>query len=169
MPIVIVATENVQKVKAVYKAFMEYFDEEVIMETVKVESGVPKQPVNSETIRGAEKRINNVKRKVNKKYDYIVAVEGGIMYLGRDWYNMQFVLIEDSTGKRSSGISQAFCIPHKYVKSVINSSINQVFVKQFQQPGDGLSVITHGIIERRDCIKQGTIMALAGLLNGDIW
>ena len=79
MPIVIVATENVQKVKAVYKAFMEYFDEEVIMETVKVESGVPKQPVNSETIRGAEKRINNVKRKVNKKYDYIVAVEGGIM------------------------------------------------------------------------------------------
>lgn len=173
MPIVIVVTENEVKRDAIYDAFKEYFYyEEINIEMIKVLSNVPRQPFDQETILGANQRIKNLKKEIldnKKEYDYLVAVEAGVIQLEENWYNIQFILIENKEGKQSSGFSQAFMIPAQYINTVKNTSINTVFKRLFGEERDGLYIITHGITERAKCIKDGTVMALAGLVNGERW
>lgn len=169
---IFVATENIMKTQAVKETFKEYFDEETNVEMVSASSEVPRQPINEATIIGAQNRIKNLKSLLEERkqqYDFLVAVEGGIVQLRQNWYNIQFVLIENNHGKRSSGISQAFEIPTKYIDKAKATSINVVFANIFGKEKDGLEIITHGLTERTESIRQGVRMALAGLLNGEKW
>lgn len=169
---VIVGTENPQKRKAIEVAFTKYFDD-VSVKMVSVSSGVPKQPIgDSEIVRGAENRIRNLKPLfASNKFDYLVSVEAGIMRIGKRYYNMQYVLIENTkTGKKSTGTSQLLEVPKKYVKIAVKSSINNVFRRLFGNDKiDGVSLLTHNEVERENLICNGAIMALAGQINGEKW
>ncbi len=168
---VIIGTENPQKRDAIRDAFEIYFDE-VNVKMISVSSDVSKQPINSEITRGAENRINNMKLLVTKeKCDFLVSVEAGIMRIGKRYYNLQYVLVENmETGKKSTGISQMMEIPKKYVKLAARTSVNNVFRIIFgDDKEDGISRLTRGEAERGALIRNGAVMALAGQLNGCAW
>ena len=172
MPTVIVASDNKVKRNAINDAFKEYFSERINIKMISVLSDVPRQPFGQETVMGAKRRMKKLKKCTKKfqiKYDFLVAVEAGVINLNGYWYNIQFVLIEDSKGKESSGISQGFCIPPQYISKVKATSINRVFVDLFGERKDWLEVITHEYSNRRKCIKDATVMALAGVVNGPEW
>lgn len=172
MTSVLLGTENPQKKEAIREAFRYYFGDELKVDMVSVDSEVPKQPRDSEIIRGAENRIRNMHMlETSKKCDYLVSVEAGIVQMGKRYYNLQYVLIEDTkTGKKSTGISQMFEVPGKYVNFALKSSINNVFRTLFGGDRvDGVSILTRGAAERGSMIREGAVMALAGQLNGDIW
>lgn len=169
---IIIATENPQKRDAVREAFKIYVDDEINVNMISVSSEVPKQPINSQIIRGAENRIRNMKSLIaGENYDFLVSVEAGIMQIGKRYYNLQYVLVENArTGKKSTGTSQLLEIPKKYIKLAKNSSINNVFRNIFGcDKEDGISILTRGGTERGAMIQNGAVMALAGQLNGDIW
>lgn len=169
---VIIGTENPQKREAVKEAFRLYFGNEVNVEMVNVSSDVPKQPLNSQIMEGAENRIRNMKHSVRvEDYDFFVSVEAGILQIGNKSYNVQYVVVEDAkTGKKSTGISQMIEIPPQYVEFALKTSINNVFRMIFGNDlTDGISILTRGNIERKGLIKSGAVMALAGQVNQDIW
>lgn len=168
---VIVGTGNPQKRDAIRDAFEIYFDD-VNVTMINVSSEVPKQPMNSEITRGAENRINNMKPLVvEEKCDFLVSVEAGIMRIGKRYYNLQYVLIENvKTGKKSTGISQMLEIPKRHIKLAAKTSINNVFRKVFGNDKiDGISIFTRGEAERGKLIQNGAVMALAGQLNCPEW
>lgn len=169
---VIIGTENPQKREAVREAFEIYFGSEINVEMINVSSDVPKQPLNSQIMEGAENRIRNLKHFIrDEEYDFLVSIEAGIMQIGLRYYNMQYVVVENAkTGKRSTGISQMIEIPQKYVNFAVKTSINNVFRMIFGNDlTDGITILTKGEIERRGLIKSGAVMALAGQVNSDIW
>ena len=172
MTIVIVGTENPQKREAIRDAFEYYFGDDLKVDMVSVDSEVPKQPRDSEIIRGAENRIRNMhKLETSKKCDYLVSVEAGIMEIDNRYYNLQYVLIENTkTGKKSTGISQMLEVPGKHVDVAIGTSINNLFRTLFGGDSvDGVSILTRGATERGAMIRGGAVMALAGQLNGETW
>lgn len=168
---VIIGTENPQKRDAIRDAFEIYFHD-VNVTMISVSSDVPKQPMNSEITRGAENRINNMKPLVSdEKCDFLVSVEAGIMRIGKRYYNLQYVLVENmKTGKKSTGISQMMEIPKRHIKLATKTSINNVFRTIFgDDKVDGISRLTRGEAERGALIRNGAVMALAGQLNGSAW
>ena len=165
---VIIGTENPQKRDAIRDAFEIYFDD-VNVTMLSVSSEVPKQPMNLEIPRGAENRIRNMKPLVSdEKCDFLVSVEAGIMQIGKRYYNLQYILVENmKTGKKSTGISQMMEIPKKHIKLARKTSINNVFRNVFGDDKiDGISILTKGETERGALIRNGAVMALAGQLNG---
>lgn len=163
---VVIGTENPQKRDAIRNAFEIYFDN-VNVSMLSVSSEVPKQPMNSEIPRGAENRIRNMKPLVTNddQCDFLVSVEAGIMKIGRRYYNLQYILVENvKTGKKTTGISQMIEIPKKYIKLARKTSINNVF-RTVLGDANGISGLTKGEVDRGVLIRDGAIMALAGQLN----
>lgn len=162
MTIVKVATSNPTKIEAIKKVFGFYFKDLKIIPQ-KTKSGVPEQPINEDVYRGAENRIEGLKNG-NEKYDYLVSCEGGLVNNFGQWFNVQVVMVEDSKGKKSTGLSPAYPIPDKYVDKIINSSLAEVLDEIFQGKG-GIRKLTGGQVTRFDLVVQGTQMALTGIVN----
>lgn len=165
MTIVKVGTAKLTKAEAIQEAFERYFtDVQVIVNDVP--SGVPRQPVDEEVFQGAKNRIEELRK--GEKYDYIVACEGGLMYQYGHWFNVQVVMVEAKDGKNGLGLSQGFEVPSKYIEEIRTTSISKVLDRIFDGKG-GVRMLTQSDITRKDLIKDGTIMALTRIINGDIW
>lgn len=162
MTIVKVATTNPTKIEAIEKVFKFYFEDLQIIPQ-KTESGVPEQPINADVYRGAENRIKGLKKEKDH-YDYLVSCEGGLVRNFGQWFNVQVVMVEDSNGKKSTGLSPAYPIPDKYVDRIINSSLAEVLDEIFEGKG-GIRKLTGGQVTRFDLVMQGTQMALTGIMN----
>ena len=166
MTIVKVATKNQVKIEAIMKAFERYFKEVKII-PYDVKSGVPSQPINEDVFKGAQNRIDNLKKVDSLQYDYLVSCEGGLVEEFGHWFNLQVVQIERNDGKTGIGLSQGCQIPHKYIKEIRSTSISKLFNRLFGKKG-GISVLTCGQLNRKDLVENGTIMALTRFLN-DAW
>lgn len=165
MTYVKVATKNLVKLTGVMKAFQRYF-EEVKVDGEDAKSNVPEQPINEDVFIGAENRLKSLRN--TTKYDYLVSIEGGLIEFFGVWFNVQVVIVQDSKGNKGVGLSQGYQIPLEYVDEAIHTSVAQVLDKIFEGKG-GISVLTKNQFTRESLITDGTIMALAKVLNSNIW
>lgn len=165
MTIVKVASKNSVKIDAINTAFNRYFKDVKII-SQNVESGVPDQPINDDVFKGAKNRLQALKNDSN--YDYLVSCEGGLLQLAGHWFNVQVVIIEDRNGYQGIGLSQGYEIPSEYIREAINTSVAEVLDRKFGGKG-GISVLTRGYETRASLIQDGTVMALAKVLNSKIW
>ena len=161
-----VASYNIRKMIAIRRAFERYFDE-VIVQGFDVSSDVPSQPVNDDVMKGAIKRLENLKA-ITRDYDFLVSCEGGVICQGGKWFNQHIVLIENKAGKQSFGLSPSFPIPKKYIEEVKATSIAKTLDRIFEGKG-GIRKLTRGAYTREKLVEEGTIMALTGFLNEEIW
>lgn len=161
-----VGTVNPVKIAAITAAFEHYF-ENVQVRGYEVNSHVPKQPIDQEVYAGAENRLQELKGD-NEEYDYLVSCEAGLISQYGHWFNVQIVLIEDKTGKRGFGMSQGFEIPRQYVQEAIHSSVSKVLDRVWDGKG-GMRILSKGQMTREIMVRDGTIMALTRVLNGEIW
>ncbi len=162
---VAVATLNQAKIGAVEQVFQRYF-KEVEVKGCSVPSGVQDQPCNQEVMQGALNRLESLK-KVSEA-DFFVAIEGGLICQGGKWFNQQIVLVEAQDGKQSWGLSPSYPIPEKYIKEAKATSVADVLDRIFEGKG-GIRVLTQGAMTRENLIEDAVIMALTGVLNGDLW
>lgn len=165
MTTVKVASKNSVKLYAINTAFNRFFNDVKII-SQNVESGVPDQPINDDVFEGAKNRLEALKD--DSDYDYLVSCEGGLLQLAGHWFNVQVVMIKDRHGNQGMGMSQGYEIPLKYVEEAINTSVADVLDRLFDRKG-GISVLTRGYETRASLIQDGTVMALAKVLNSDIW
>lgn len=163
MTSIMIATENRTKRKAIEDAFlnfgMELFPR---FDNVYADSGVSRQPFDDDVFIGAENRLKSIKKSYSA--DYYIACESGILKIYNTYYNVQYVIIEDKNGKRSTGLSQGFPIPEEYIDDIKATSLADVMDRIFKGKG-GIRMLTNNLFTREKLIHDATIMALTGMKN----
>lgn len=173
---ILVGSKNKVKIEAAKEAFLEYF-EDVEVIGVPVESNVPDEPVNEEIYKGAQNRVNNLRRYAeenNLDVDYFVAVESGISNSLGKWLIINFAVIGDKEGFDSYGTSPGFPVPDKYVDRIIKEDLGIVMDDIFKEDDlrskqGGIGLLTKGKIDRKCLSRYAFLMALTEIINGDIW
>jgi len=171
--LVAVGSDNPVKIKAVERAFSRAFgDVEVI--PVRVDSGVPPQPIDEEGLTGA---INRAKRSIEEvpSADYGVGIEGCLVHLFGRYFCTGFVAIVDRSGRLGVGASGWFQCPKTFVPKMLDGEElgdlidAHVGRKDVKRSEGAIGVFTRGLVTRVDLYEHGVYMALARFLAGDAW
>lgn len=173
---VLIGTKNPGKIKGATLALEKYYKNIEIV-GVAVPSDVSEQPLNIDTYKGAENRVNHLieyAKKNNIKADLFMAVESGMVNTFNDWAITNIAIIKDSRGNKSFGTSASFPVPQRLVKSIIETDLGKVMDKLFTKDNlhngtGGVGLLTHGVITRVDLTMQAFVMALTKFVNNEIW
>ena len=173
---ILMGTKNPGKVQGAKEAFEKYFDN-IEIEGIKVSSEVGDQPINEEILQGAQNRVKNLKRYAkenNIKADLYISSEAGITNLLGEWIDINLAVIENDDGVQSTGISQGFPIPDKYIDEIRKTELGKLMDKIFNgqelpKAKGGISYLTKGEVSRIDLTRNAFVMALTKYINGDIW
>ena len=176
--IIKIGTENPSKVTAVMEAFAEYkeFDDAKFY-SIKTDSGVSDQPKTLiETIEGARNRAMNA----FNRCDISIGLESGLMnvpYTNTGYFDICIATIYD--GKNYySGAGPGFEYPKKVISDIINTGMNatdsfyknEYTTKKNIGAEEGIvSVVTKGVIDRKEYHKLSIIMALIQYRNKDMY
>lgn len=173
---ILMGTKNPGKIEGAKQAFENYF-ESVEIEGIKVSSEVSDQPFNEEIIAGAKNRVKNLReyaRENDLDIDFYISSEAGIMNYFGEWIDVNIAYVEDKEGLSSTGLSQGFPIPEKYIEEIRATELGEVMDKIFsgtglgQQKG-GISFLTKDKITRIELTRGAFIMALIKYINDDTW
>ena len=122
-----IATNSVDKINGIILAFSRYFQIEVTeMDVVhcSAKSGVPEQPFNEETFRGAINRVNSLIS--NEDFDYYVSCEAGIENVLDLYFNVQVVCIYENKSKEYFfGKSAGWQIPSKDIELIRKTDLDK--------------------------------------------
>jgi len=167
---VAVGSDNPVKVEAVRRAFNRFFDEVKVI-GVKVESGVPPQPINGDVIQGAKNRAS--KALALTKADYAVGIEGGVFGILGSYYCAAYVYILDEKGRGTSGMTGWFECPRRIVHRLLMGEELGFLMQDITGIEDikrgigAVGYLTRGVITRTDFYEHAVIMALTSVLGGD--
>jgi inosine/xanthosine triphosphatase len=175
--LVLVGSKNPVKVESVRDAFEKFYPN-VIVNGFEVSSGVPDQPVNEDTFKGALKRAESLLI-INKENglgaQFFIGIEGGIINLFGRWFFVGCICIMDEMGKVGFGTSSHFSLPMNIIDkllsgielgSVIDSITGQ---HNSKQKSGAIGFLTKDVITRKDLYTQGIITALIPFLNKDLF
>jgi len=113
MKTVIVASTNPVKVEVAKRAFAGVFlNEEFNFIAVKSDSGVPDQPMDDETHRGAHNRLDFVVAK-HPEADFWISQEGGLFKEGSRLFNRAWIAVRDKEGFVAQAATSSFYLPQK--------------------------------------------------------
>jgi inosine/xanthosine triphosphatase len=169
---VAVGSENPVKIAAVEEVFSKVFGSVEVV-SILIDSGVPPQPFGLDTLRGAENRAKRALEATGA--DYGVGIEGGLIELGGQWYNLGFVAIVDKGGFLGTGTSGWFELPPSFVERLrggeeLAGVVDSFFgVKGVGRTEGAVGVLTGNRVTRRDLYVHGLYMAMIPLLNKKIW
>lgn len=174
---ILVGSENPVKLEAVKDAFIFYFDKVEVI-GIKVPSGVPDQPINDETLRGAENRAAILKE-LNKTErldaDFFIGVEGGIVEKYGRWFAFGGMCIMDIKGNKSFGTSAHFELPDEVTKRLLErEELGEVMdeimrLKNTKQKMGAIGFFTKGIMNRKELYIPGIISALVPFNHPDMY
>jgi len=165
---IIVGSVNPVKINAVREAFLKYY-KDFLVEGIKVDSFVHRQPKNYETFEGAENRalelvkINNTEM---LQADFFVGIEGGIMKHVDKWFAFGCMCIIDKKMNKSFGTSPHFQIPNEVaVRLLAGEELGEVMdeimkMKNTKQNLGAIGFFTNGVINRTQLYVPGIIAAL---------
>jgi inosine/xanthosine triphosphatase len=165
---ILVGSDNPVKIEAVREAFSHYY-EEVEIVSFEVESGVPDQPVNDDTYKGAENRANElvvINERKNLNADFFVGVEGGILQVYQRWFGFGCMCIINKDGNKSFGTSAHFELPNNVTERLLQGEelgnvMDEVQNKQNTKQKQGaIGYFTAGVMNRKELYVPGLISAL---------
>jgi inosine/xanthosine triphosphatase len=166
---VIVGSTNPTKVRGVKLAFEQFFDEVDIVEK-DVESGVPPQPFDGETLRGA---IERAKKSYEGWADFSVGIEAGLFKVDRTitgYVDFQVAAVYDGT-RVGIGFGPGFEYPPSVVEEVISGKeVGEVMeaitgIEDLGKKFGAVYYLTKGAVSRSDLSKLAVTMALIPFIN----
>jgi inosine/xanthosine triphosphatase len=166
--IILVGSKNPVKLKAVEEAFSLYFDS-IDVVGLQIESGVPDQPIDDETFKGAENRAKELQKLndvENFNADFFIGIEGGIQQTYNKWFAFGCMCIIHKSGKTSFGTSAHFELPDIVTKQLLErKELGHVMDEIMQQEntkqkGGAISYFTNGKMSRKELYISGIISAL---------
>ena len=172
----LIGTKNPGKIKGATDALNSFF-EGIEVVGVPVSSDVPDQPVNDETLIGAQNRVNNLisyAKENNIEADFFIAIESGLCNIYGNWHIINFAVIKDKNGYESVGTSSGFPVPKKYINDIKEKGLGSVIDRLLNTDNirnsiGGISYLTHEKLSRIDLTREAFIMALTQFINGNLW
>ena len=169
---VFVASKNPVKIACTQEGFSKYFsDVEVV--GVPVDSGVPDQPFNEDTFKGAENRALALKEQ--QEGDYFVGIEGGLFEHYNRWFAVGIVCVMDKNGKKGFGLSPHFQLPPKLMPILLAGKELGVLMNEImdeentKQKGGAVNFFTKGQIDRTQMYVPAVITALIPFLREEFF
>ncbi len=171
---IVIASENPVKVAVAKAAFARVFpDEGFMFVPVKSVSGVPDQPVNEETTKGALNRLAYVQQ-LHPQADYWMSQEGGIHTEGHRYYCRAVIAVSDSSCYTAVAETAKFYLPTGIVELImrddmeLGQAIDTFFAQKNTKHGIGaVGYMTDGLITREAYYEQAAIIALSELKHKD--
>ena len=173
--VVAVGSENPVKVAAVRAVFSRIFSAVNVL-AVKVNSGVPPQPFNEDTVRGAVNRAKEALRRCHA--DFGVGIEAGLFsmpkvkFLKTGFVDVQWCAIADSEGRISLGCGPGFEHPPAVIERVLREGveIEQAFEaltgeKNIGERAGAVGFLSKNLTNRREITEMCVLMALIPMLN----
>ncbi len=174
---ILVGSKNPVKINSAKEAFEKFFGN-VEAIGIEVPSGVPDQPVNGDTFKGAKNRalkLKEINEEKNLGADYFVGIEGGISDQYGRWFAFGGMCIIDKKGREAYGTSPQFELPYQIVKELLEGKELGLIMDEIQnesntkQKGGAISFFTKGMMSRKELYISGLITSLVPLLNEDIF
>ena len=173
---IILASTSEHKLAAVKEAFSKILDGPITVTIFKSDSGVAEQPVGwREIYRGAINRISFLGKRIKGGvYDYLVAIENGIVFLDFDkrgkWYDVGLVIIESSQGKRAVSFTAGIEMPLNLVEEARKRGFSTITVGALMaktyggESTDPHSILTRGAVSRKSLLVQAIKIAIAQVI-----
>ncbi|MGB9636146.1 MAG: inosine/xanthosine triphosphatase [Thermoplasmata archaeon] len=171
-PLVVnIGSTNPVKIEATKQVLAKLFSGlEIQLFYKNVESGVPDQPFETETIKGAVNRAMNA----IQESDYGIGIEAGLFYNRRmkKYYDVQYCAIVDKYGRVTLGHGPGFCYPPEVIEIVkkgknIEEAMEELYgVKKIGQSIGAIGVLSRGHIDRVHLTQQAVLMAFVPRLHG---
>lgn len=163
---IIIASQNPVKIEAVRDAFLRMFPaEELIIDTVSVDSGVGDQPLSSQiAYEGAEIRAMRARQAVPES-DYWVGLEGGCDTFDGEMISFAWIVVlsVDRVGRARTA---DFQLP-KAVRNLVEAGLelgdadDRVFGKHnSKQKSGAVGLLTGDVVTRKTLYEQAVILAL---------
>ncbi len=169
--LVAVGSTNPVKIEAAKRAFSKFWTVEV--KGVKVDSGVPPEPIGSLVVEGAKNRAKTSLMKIGA--DFGVGIEGGIFYLAGRYYCTGFVWIERKDGVHGTGTSGWFECPRKFIpKLLMGKELGDLMAElsgreNIRREEGAIGFFTRGAVSRTDLYTHGIFMALSKFISAERW
>jgi len=170
---VLVGSLNPVKIEAVRDAFGKHFAEVYVM-GIKVDSGVPAQPMGMETFDGARNRalaLMEKNKKENIGAQFFVGLEGGAMAMNSKWFSFGCMCIIDAKGKEGFGTSPLFQLPESIVEKLqsgmeLGDVMDEITGEHnTKQKGGAIAFLTKGAMDRKALYTHGLTVALVPFLH----
>ncbi len=158
---VAVGSTNRVKVEAV-REVMESIYGSVRVYAVDAKSGVPDQPFESETHRGA---VNRAKEALGDR-DLSVGIEAGVFELYGELMDIQHCAIIDQKGRITVGMGSGFAYPKDIADLVrggltVGQAVDKVYEKNAVGHSEGaIGLLSKGIMDRKELTKQSILAAM---------
>lgn len=158
---VAVGSLNRVKVEAV-REVMESIYGSVRIYAVDAKSGVPDQPFEEETHRGA---INRAEEALGDR-DLSVGIEAGVFELYGELIDIQHCAIIDKGGRTTVGMGSGFAYPPEIADLVrggltVGQAVDKAYGKTSVGHSEGaIGMLSKGIIDRKELTKQSVLAAM---------
>ncbi len=171
--IVHVGSANPSKIRAVEKVFRDLFNFEIVVRGVDVESNVPPQPRDSETIEGA---INRAKNAIENA-DYAIGIEAGLFWNEevKEYFDKAFCAILDKYGNLTYGYSGGFTYPHRVIEMVekgmeVGEAMEIISgIKEIKKGMGAIGYLSKGKIKRDEFNAQAVLMAMIPRISHELY
>ena len=164
---VAVATSNPMKVRAVERVFKRFFDP--LVKPVRVDHGVPSQPVGRQVYEGAYKRA--ILALETTGADFGVGIEAGPIIIDPVGYLEGQIAVVASREGIGVGVSPLFMLPSSIMDMVVSGvELSNAFKHgRSHDIGESIGVIgivTQGAVTRQDLTEAALTMALLPFIAG---
>ncbi|MEK7165929.1 MAG: inosine/xanthosine triphosphatase [Patescibacteria group bacterium] len=172
--LIAVGSTNITKIDPVKEVFAKHF-KNVVVQGVKVDSGVDDQPMSDdEMYQGALTRAKVALGKV-KMGEFGVGIEGGLHKRSYGWFEHSLVVIVDRKGKVGVGVSGGLVLPDKVIERIqggenLEQAIDHIFGTKKIGEGIGMfGLMTRGVVTRTSGVAHGVAFALAPFLHPQVY
>lgn len=176
-PLVIIASGNPAKIKAVELAFSRMFpDDRFDYEGISVESGVSDQPMSDdETFAGALMRAQTC-RESRPEATYWVGLEGGLEEIGDELHAFAWMVIFGPDELMGKSRTATFVLPPAVAELILvegkelGEADDLVFGKTNSKQSSGaVGILTHGLIDRANYYAEALTLALVPFKNPHLY
>lgn len=176
-PLVIIASGNPAKIKAVELAFSRMFpDDKFDYEGISVESGVSDQPMSDdETFAGAYMRAQTC-RESRPEATYWVGLEGGLEEIGDELHAFAWMVIYGPDELMGKSRTATFVLPPAVAELILvegkelGEADDVVFGKTNSKQSSGaVGILTHGLIDRANYYAEALTLALVPFKNPHLY
>lgn len=172
---VVVGSTNPVKINAVKLAFEKVWpNKKWEVSGIKVSSGVSDQPMSDrECIRGAKNRAKNVLR--STECDFAIGIEGGGQKIGKNWFEVGWIIVIDKNKKLGIGSSAKCIVPNKIMKLLLEgreleSANDVIFGTKNSKQNDGhFGLMTNGVVTRTSAYSDGVVVALSCFIHPELF
>ncbi len=140
---------------------------------VSVDSGVPSQPFDDETAKGACERA----RKALQDADFGVGIEAGLIW-HKDlklYFDVQFCAIVSQDGRLTIGHGSGFVYPPRVIEEVLaGRSVGEVMsaltgIEKIGHKAGAIGYLSKNLLTRQQLTEQAVLMALIPRLRPELY